>query len=76
MKITTVELDFNHHGILVSNEITKWLTTYIGPGVKNDCDAWRHPDCQWSMWVNHYKGSTVFEFKNPEHAVQFRLAWG
>ena len=76
MKITTVEIPVKESYALSYNEVQKWLKTYIGHGVNDDCDAWRDPNCQWSMWFNHYKGSVVFEFKNPENAVQFQLAWG
>lgn len=60
-----------------SFEIISWLNNVVGYGVMNDVDAWRNKNVQWSYWFynNHNTIKHVIEFKDPDNADMFKLAW-
>ena len=61
-------------------KIYEWLETHIGPGVREDINAWANPNIKWSKWLrlNYFPDNYCyhFEFRNERDALLFTLRWG
>lgn len=77
MKLTTVKIE----RWKVRAETYQWLEENLGPGRIDVQHAWTMSGNKWAAWtgytVNGVKRDDYrfFEFKDPQEALLFKMAW-